>query len=404
MGSLSSLQVVFIIVAVLAAIGVVVTYLRTRMTFSGYDEYVGDIRRLGLALHGEFFRDGPDVVVSGTWDKHSTVVRFSNQENTPGLNIRMAAPAFFQISVAPSNIAVTEGPRMPVKTTDDNFDSRFTTRTDQPTHARLLITRQFTALLQKLACSKNTFLQIGSGSIELSELVVPYGPGQHVVEHLKQMSGIATSLKAMPGAETVKEVVFERERNVAAHVAMAIGIIVALASIVGAMQVRPRPTTGVNQVFNNGILPIDADLIPNAAQWHAASVDELDASSIDMLRGFGIDPRGRVPGNYSGDTAAQDMAYLLVNAAGRRRVVMIARHRTVYDSEFPQIAMIARVPHDALASTRWTDPAPPPTPGDGLLVVRAGNDPTSGLILLVKADGSGITSAAPVNWRELQLK
>src|SRR5690348_8149971 len=116
MGSVSSLQLVFVIIAVLAVVGVVVTFLRTRMTFSGYEDHVTEIRTLGLSLRGEVFRDGPDVVISGTWDKHSTVVRFSNQENTPGLNIRMAAPAFFQISVAASNVSVTEGPRTPVKT------------------------------------------------------------------------------------------------------------------------------------------------------------------------------------------------------------------------------------------------------------------------------------------------
>ncbi|MGH9524107.1 MAG: hypothetical protein ACRD3E_16410, partial [Terriglobales bacterium] len=60
MGSLSSLQVVFIIIAALATLGVTVTFLRSRMTFSGYEEYVGDIRRLSLSLRGEVFRDGPD--------------------------------------------------------------------------------------------------------------------------------------------------------------------------------------------------------------------------------------------------------------------------------------------------------------------------------------------------------
>ncbi|MGH9522545.1 MAG: hypothetical protein ACRD3E_08430, partial [Terriglobales bacterium] len=321
----------------------------------------------------------------------------------PGLNIRMAAPAFFQMSVAPSNVAVTEGPRTPVKTTDDNFDSRFTTRTDQPAHARLLITRQFTALLQKLACSKNTFLQIGSGTIELSELVVPYGPAQHAVEHLKQMSAIGASLRNMPGAETVKEITFERERHVAAHVAMVCGIVVALMSIVGAMQVRPRPNTNVNQAFDNGILPVDANLIAGAPQWHAASAAELDPSATGMLRGFGIDPSGHVDGDFSGDPGAQDSAYLLVNAANQRRVVLIARHRNAYDSQFQQIAMIARIPHDAMASVSWKGTPPAGVTGDGLLVVSSANNDAAGFVVFVKPDGS-IASASPANWRELQLR
>ena len=413
MGSISSLQLVFIIIAALAAIGVIVTYLRTRMTFSGYQEHVNDIRRLGMSLRGEVFRDGPDVVVSGTWDKHPTVVRFSNQENTPGLNIRMAAPAFFQISVAPSNVSVTEGPRTPVKTSDDAFDSRFTTRTDQPAHARMLLTRQFTSTLQRLACSKNTFLQVGSGTIELSELVVPFGPAQHTIEHLKQMSSVAAALKKLPGAETVKEITFERENHVAAHVAMAIGILVALMSIVGAMQVRPRAVTGVNRTLDNGILPTDANLIVGAQQWHAAAPAELDANATAMLRGFGIDPSGRVEANFSGDPGAQESAYLLVAGAesargntaqsAERRVVILSRHRNIYDSQFSKIAMIARIPHEALNSVHWSGLPPTDIAGDGLLVVSSGDNYSAGVIVYVKSDGQ-VGSAAPANWRDVQLR
>jgi hypothetical protein len=401
MQSVSALQLVFIIIAVLAIIGVVVTFLRSRMTFSGYEDYVADIHRLGLLLQGETFRDGPDVVVSGVWDKRPTVVRFSNQENTPGLNIRMAAPAFFQISVVPASVAVTEGPRTPIKTTDDQFDSRFTTRTDQPTHARLLITRQFTALLQKLACSKNTFLAIGSGTIELSELVVPYGPAQHISEHLKSMSAVATSLRTMPGSETVKVITFERERHTATHVAMAVGVLVALLSIVGAMQVRPRPVSGVNDSFNNGILPIDATLIRDAPQWHAATATDFDAMGADMLRSDGVEPRGRIEGDFIGN-GSHDDAYLLVDAGNRRRVVILAGHQMRYDSQMPALGMIARVPHDSVASIRWkNDKGPAGVAGDGVLIVVRPEDPASGVVLFVTP--SGITSAAPLNWRDVPV-
>ena len=402
MQSVSSLELVFLIIAVLAVIGVVVTFLRSRMTYSGYEEYQGDIHRLSLSLQGEIFRDGPDVVISGAWDKRPTVVRFSNQENTPGLNVRMAAPAFFQMSVAPSNVPVSEGPRTPIKTTDDNFDSRFTTRTDQPAHARLLITRQFTALLQKLACSKNTFLQIGSGTIELSELVVPYGPAQHVVEHLKQMASVAASLRALPGAEAVKVVTFERERHVAARIAMVAGIVVAVFSIVGAMQVRPRQVTGVNQSLSNGILPIDATLISNAAQWRAASVTDLDVEGVDQLRSYGVDAKGMVQADLTGDGANDDDAYLLLNAANQRRVVVIAAHQVRYDSQMSTLGLIARVPHDGIASIKWKNgDGPGAVKGDGVLIVRSGGDPESGVVLFVTP--TGIASAAPEDWRAVPV-
>lgn len=402
MQSISSLQFVFLIIAVLAAIGVVVTLLRSRMTYSGYEEYQGDIRRLAISLQGEIFRDGPDVVVSGAWDKRPTVVRFSNQENTPGLNVRMAAPAFFQISVAPSNLPVTEGPRTPIKTTDDNFDSRFTTRTDQPTHARMLFTRQFTALLQKLACSKNSFLQIGSGTIELSELVVPYGPAQHAIEHFKQMAAVATSLRAMPGAESVKLITFERDRHVAARVAIAVGIMVAVLSIVGAMRVKPRQVTGVNQALDNGILPVDANLISDSAKWHAASAADMDAGGIDYLQSFGLQAQGRIPADFTGNGTTDDAAYMLLDGTNQKRLVIIADHQMRYDSLMPALGLIARVPHEAVASIKWRgDKGPGAVSGDGILVVHRADDPNSAVVLFVTE--TGITSASPANWREVPV-
>jgi len=168
MGSHSPLQIALFIVAGLAAVGVTIAYLRTRMTYAGYEDIFHDIRKLGSAMKGEIFRDGADVVISGTWEKNPVVVRFSNQENTPGLNIRMPAAAQFQISVTAATAQVSEGPRTPVKTSDEMFDARFTTRTDQAMQARMLLTKPVTAVLHKLACSKNTYLAIGSGCIEHS--------------------------------------------------------------------------------------------------------------------------------------------------------------------------------------------------------------------------------------------
>lgn len=65
MGTHSPLQIALLIVGGLAAVGVVVTYLRTRVTYAGYEEIAGDIRKLGRSMRGEIFRDGSDVVVSG---------------------------------------------------------------------------------------------------------------------------------------------------------------------------------------------------------------------------------------------------------------------------------------------------------------------------------------------------
>lgn len=404
MGTHSPLQIALLIVAGLATVGVVVTYLRTRMTFAGYEEIIGDIRRLRASLHGELFRDGSDVVVSGTWEKNPVVVRFSNQESTPGLNIRMPAPATFQISVAPAGTTVTEGPRTPVKTADDAFDARFTTRTDQPTQARMLLGRQVTSMLQKLACTKNTYIAIGAGMIEQSELIIPSPEtGKHVMEHLKQMAALATSLHTLPGSEKVKVVTFERERHVFARVVMAVGVMVAVASIIAAIQVPPRNTMGANESLSNGILPADADLIGDAPSWHAASAAEMDAGGVEFLRSFGIPATGRVEGDFSGTANGQDAAYLLINADNKRRVVIISGHQKAYDAQYPAVAVIARVPKSNLPSVVWkNDKGPGEVAGDGLLVVRQPGNLESGVVVFLMPEG--VKSALPKAWSDVPLK
>lgn len=401
MGLHSPLQIALWIVAGLAGIGVVITYLRTRMTYAGYEDIVSDIRKLGSSLGGEIFRDGADVVISGEWEKHAVVVRFSNQENTPGLNIRMPAAATFQLSVVAAGVQPTEGPRTPVKTVDDMFDARFTTRTDQPMNARLLLTKNVTNMLHKLACSKNTYIAVGNGSIEQSELVIPSpGTAAHVIDHLKSMATLAKSLRELPGSEKVKLYTVERERHVLARVVMTVGVVVAVMSIVAAMKVPPRAAeSGANQSLVNGILPIDATYINDVQLWHAATAGELDAAGAEMMRSFGIEPSGKVPGDYSGTENGQDVAYLLVNAAGKRRVVIIANHANKYDTMYPAVGFIARIPKDSVSSIEWKkNQGPGQVDGDGILIVRQADDPGSGVAMFLKGDA--LVSASPASWSD----
>ncbi len=405
MGSFSPLQIALMIVAALAIIGVVITLVRSSMTYSGYAEIAHDIRRLGLSLHGEIFRDGSDVVVSGNYQQLPAVVRFSNEENTPGLNIRMQAPATFVLSVAPSGTQVAEGGRNLVKTTDELFDSRFTTRTDQPAQARMFISKHTTSLLQKLACSKNTYVTCGGGSIELSELVIPdQNTAGHVLDHLKAMWTLSRALREMPGSDRVKLVTFARERHVAARVAMVVGGVVALLSIFAATQVPNHPpVSGVNQSLTSGILPLDAVHINNANNWRAATSDDMDPVAVNWLRGNGQQPNGRIEGDFSGKGTGRDVAYLLVGPDGAKRVVLLADNDNRYDTTFPYIGIAARVPKGIVGSIEWVEgKAPEGVDGDGLLIVRKPDDATSGVVIFLS--GRSIVSASPVNYQNINLQ
>ena len=405
MGSFSPLQVALLIVAALSIVGVVIAFVRSRMTYSGYEDIVNDVRRLALAMHGEIFRDSSDVVISGTYERLPAVVRFSNQENTPGLNIRIQAPATFLMSVVPAGAQVSEGGRNLLKTTDELFDARFNTRTDQPTQANMFINPQITGLLQRLACSRNTYLSIGNGAIELSELVIPDpNPGEHAIDHLKSMAKLSQALHRMPGSDRVKLVTFERERHVAARVAMVVGSVVALVSVFAATRVSNRElVSGVNQTLSSGILPLDATRIPNTRDWRAATADDFDPVAVAWLRGYRMQPAGRIPGNFSGKRTGRDVAYLLVDREGARRVVLLAGNENRYDTKFPYIGLAVRVPKESVNSIKWAGgKAPEGVDGDGLLLLRKKDDPSSAIVLFLS--GRGIVSASPANYQDISLE
>jgi len=140
------------------------------------------------------------------------MVRFSYDENTPGLNIRMSAPANFNLTISPKGAQGTGEGRTLVRTGDDMFDARFTTKTDHMAQAKMFVGgKQAMMLMQKLCCSSKTFLAISNGSIELSELVIPTpSTSAHVMDHVQNMSKLALQLQAMPGAETVKVRTYQR--------------------------------------------------------------------------------------------------------------------------------------------------------------------------------------------------
>src|SRR5262249_1101606 len=120
-------SLVLLAVAVAAA-GVIIHLVRKSSTLRGYSDVANDAARLQRALKAETFREGADVVVSGSQDKYPAMVRFSYDMNTPGLNIRMAAPANFTLTITPKGAqgATGEGRNL-LRTGDDMFDARFTT-------------------------------------------------------------------------------------------------------------------------------------------------------------------------------------------------------------------------------------------------------------------------------------
>lgn len=403
MGSLSPLQIVLVIIAGVSIVGVIISLLKNRSVFSGYEEIQSDARRITAGIGGEIFRDGDDLVINGNYQKLPVVIRFSNAENTPGLNIRMQAPTTFTLTTFPMGAQIAEAARVPVRTADDKFDARFQTRSDQPTQAKMFLDRQSTALLQRLMCSQNTFFSMGSSVMELSELVIPSPPGQHVMDHLKIMLKVDEALRNMPGADTVKVAPLQRERQLAGRVAIVVGCLVALASIFAATRVPSKPAVAPVPSLPAGVMPVDAPAIPNVMGYRLATADDFDSAALGWLRGSGVDPAGRIEGDFSGTGHGRDAAYVLIGPNGEKRVVLITEGVNRYDAILPSLAIIARMPKEQVDSVEWARGVKPAgVAGDGLIVVRKGDDPSSAVVLFVT--GNKVDSYTPSNYQSISLR
>lgn len=399
MESLSPVQIVLVIVAALSAVGIVVVLIRNHTTYSEYEEFAADARAVASAMHGEVFRDGSDLVMSGNFGKLPAIVRFSNAENTPGMNIRMQAPATFTLAVVPMGAKALEGGRSVIPTGDQMWDARFNTRTDQPTQAKMFLTRQTQASLHQLCCSSRTYVTVASGAVEVSELTIPTpSTARHILDHMKHITVLADNLRSMPGAEKVKIVPFVRERHIAARVAIAIAAIVALGSVFAATQIPGRQAQQPSgPVLPAGVLPVDAMQIPNVDQWRVANSDDYQPTPLNWLRGNGIQPAGRIEGDFSGTGHGRDVVYVLVGANGARRIVVLAEGESRYDAQFPALGLAARIPKRLVNSIQWAGGRPPhDVDGDGLLLVRNGDDAKSGLVLFLR--DNKVVFATPVKY------
>ena len=403
MSSLSPLAIVLGIIFGLAVLGAAIALVYNLRKFAGFRQIGGDAEKIADALGGELFRDGGDLVVSGNLGRLPTVVRFSNKEDVPGLNIRMGVPANFTLWIAPRSADPGEG-RATVRTGDAAFDNRFITRSDDPGQARLFLALQTVPrAIHQLACSNGSFLAITPASVEISEVMIPAeSVAPHVLDHLQSVATLAAALKHMPAADTVKVEPLHKERRILGRAAIVVGAITAVVVVIAATQreaLKQAPVLAEAPAIAAGVLPIDATHITGVDGWRAANLDDFDPDAASWLRSTGAAVSGRIVGDFSGRGGDQDVAYVLVRSDGMRRIVLLANGEDRYDVRYPAIAIAARVPKSSLAGIRWIGPVPGDVTGDGLLIVRSGDNPQSGFLLFLVNDR--LVTAVPENYQDL---
>ncbi len=390
------------VVLTFAVIGTLVLLVRNHRTFHGYREIAREAKAIASQLGGELFRDGDDLVVSGEYQSRPTLLRFSNSDNTPAMMLEVRVPSGLDLSLTPKQFPDN---KVGSKVRLNNWlEQRFVARSKSPLDSELLLgQRGAMNMLVRLCCSQKTVIEIGPGKLQLFEMVVPPSLARHVLDHLADINDMARVMETLPGSDKIKIASIPRERSSwPFRAAVAAGVVVATLTVVGATRERTKPVTAakVDSPTINGILKVDVSAIPMAEQWRVVEPSDLEPSFADFLRGVGVEPSYPINFDPDGTGATKGSAYLLTNDSGQKRIVLLQDHRMVFDTAFPNVAGMVRVPAASLNKVRMAGKVQ--TAGDGLLFVRKADDPNSAVILYVV--NGALQSAAPSDYRTINFE
>ncbi|HEU4415812.1 MAG TPA: hypothetical protein VFT65_13580 [Candidatus Angelobacter sp.] len=400
------LALILNIAIVVGIIGILVYWVRRFAVFLGYKAIQPDVLQIAEILKTQPFRGGSDVVLEGYYGGCPTIVRFSHKVDTPGLDIQMRIPAGFSFSLTPKTFSAGAEGRVLLRTGSSALDRRFNARTDDPVEFKMLASGSVArAALEQLCCSSQTGLTLKDRTLELSELSIPPFTGNHVFDHLQSMLALANGVREMPGADLIKvQALPRRGSSWPVRVALAGGLVCLVALLFAQPYSHPSPAqaNGNLQQEPTGVMPKDAARLQQLQGWQVLKSDQFSDSALRALRDRGLQPTGHIVGDFGGRGSAADSAYLMADAAGRRRVAMMAKGLLAYDAIFPRADFLARISKNNVAKIQWMSQAPQVTAdGDALLVVQDANDPTASMVLL--RHGTQTYSARPADFTKIDL-
>ena len=401
---MSPTAIILDIAILVGIIGIVVYWVRRFTVFRGYKDIESAVLAIASALETQPIRDHRDVVVGGHFRRRPTIVRFSHRMDTPGLEIQMRAPVTFDLWLMPRGVAGSEG-RVEMRSGSAELDKKFSVRTNFPPEARMhLDDAAVLASLEQLCCSTQTGVTMQGQTIQLSELTIPDFTANHVMDHLQAMATAAERLEAMPGADQIKIQPLPRlGSSWTIRVTLAAGLVglvmLLFAQPYNRLNSGDRGATAVPSGV--GVLPADAVHIQKLGGWRVAGADDFSGLAARFLRERRLPVGGRVTADFTGRSGPRDSAYLLLDAAGQKRLVMLAGGVVVYDVIFPRADLIAAIPHGNLPAIEWTAAPQFAADGDALLVIQNADDPTQSVVLL--KHGSQTYSARPADFNKIEL-
>ena len=401
---MSPAAVVFNIAIILAIVGILVYWVRRFAVFRGYKDIEADVLQVAELLKTQPVRERNDVVLRGYLGWLPTIVRFSKELDTPGLYLQMRVPAAFNFTVLPKAAGLPGEGRVVMRTGSALLDRKFTARSDDPVDVRMLLgTKEALNAIEQLCCSSQTGLSLRKQTLELSEMAIPSFTCNHVIDHLHAMNVLATRIREMPGASTIRlKRLPKTGSSWTIRLALAGGLVCLLALLFAQPYKHSSAASNVKSgVALSGVLPADAQRLQQLQGWHVARTSDFLPSAAAFLRSHGLPLNGRVAGDFAGHGESSDSAYLLMNDQGQSRVTMIAGGLLAYDAIFPRIDALARIPKASMGKIKWKSAPQFQPDGDALLVIQNADDPTASLVLL--RHGTETYSARPLDFSQIDL-
>src|SRR5262249_46205157 len=150
-----------------------------------------------------------------------------------------------------------------------------------------------------------------------------------------------------------------------------------------------------------GVAAADVALIPDVNHWTLMEEKDFSPAGSEWVRGKGGTPGGRVSADIAGG-GSPDTAYALKRRGGMLRVVLISKGVNRYDANLAPLAVIARIPKDALDGAQWVDKPSGAADGDGLLIVRNADDANTASVVMMMS--GKLVISHPTNYRDLRLQ
>ena len=293
-----------------------------------------------------------------------------------------------------------------MRSSDPWFETRFRLSTDHPLEAKIVFSSEAKfGEIEKLCSSTSTFLALENRTLELSELVLPEDDVyQHVLSRIEGMAKIAYATAQMPGTATTKGGSgIARQWNWFRTAYVGVPILLILSVFVLARGRKAPPAPSPQVLYPVGISRDEAAQIPAIQQWRLAQPVDFGPGALSWLQQQGSRLMGRIPVSFR-DRATGGVAYILKRSDGTdsrsARLVMFVNGQLRFDLALPELAIVARIPMDAIESIQWTGRAPVgQADSDGILVVRRMEGPETATIFFFS--GLHLLSGRPKDYQSL---